>query len=284
MLKRIISVLIILVMAFQICCLSASAAEDEERPNLLVLGDSIAAGTGLVAPEECCYGALIAKANGYNYQNLAYSGRTARSLAWQLEDYIEEYYMHSYVQKIYYADIIIISVGGNDLLWGNLVEKINQAFVYNNYKMIDTLILEYKLNIKSIISSINTINPDATVMVQTLYNPRFDMLANVYQYASDNINRVIREVEQELPGYFYVVDVAKDLGRNPFYYSVDTLHPSKLGHYEIAKTYLKSLYDLGLGTELTPPRQPTMFEIPDYFERLKEVINEYMDVIMGFLQ
>lgn len=109
------------------------------------------------------------------------------------------------------------------------------------------------------------------------------MLADVYQYAADNINRVIREVALELPGYFYVVDVAKDLGRNPLYYSVDTLHPSKRGHYQIAKTYLRVLYGLGLGKEQTPPRQPMFFEIPDYYDRLMEVINEYLYVLKGII-
>lgn len=281
--KKIISFLIIAVMVFQVCVLSVSASENEESPNLLLLGDSIAAGTGLVAPELCCYGALIAKANNYNYRNAAYNGQTARSLVWSLEDYNEEKYMPENIRQIWESDIIIISVGGNDLLWGNLIEKIEQALIYNNYTMIDSLITEYKANIKSIVGSINKINPDAAVLVQTLYNPRFDILSEVYQYAADNINRVINEASLELPGYFYVVDVAEGLGRNPLYYSVDTLHPGKLGHYQIAKTYLNVLYELGLGEELTPPGQPMFFEIPDYFERLMEVVNEYAGIIRGFL-
>ncbi len=281
--KKIISVLIVIIMVFQVYCISANATVHDENPNLLLLGDSIAAGTGLVAPELCCYGALIAKANNYNYINEAYSGRTARSLAYNLE-YDPESYLPYTVRQVMNADIIIISVGGNDLLWGNLIEKIKQAFLYNNYIMIDVLIEEYRQNITSIVDSIHKINPDSTVLVQTLYNPRFDVLSDVYQYAADGINRVIGEVCLELPGYFHVVDVATDLGRNPLYYSVDTLHPSKLGHYKIAKTYLKVLYDLGMGEKTTPPRQPMFFEIPNYFERLKRVINEYTEVIKGFIQ
>ena len=84
--------------------------------------------------------------------------------------------------------------------------------------------------------------------------------------------------------YFYVVDVAMDLGRNPLYYSVDTLHPSKLGHYQIAKTYLRVLYALGLGKEVTPPAQPMFFEIPNYYNRLMEVIDEYLSIIKGFFE
>lgn len=105
--KKIISVFVVLVIAIQICCLYASADEYNENLNLLLLGDSIAAGTGLVAPEECCYGALIAKANNYNYENKAYSGRTARMLTWDLE-YDEDigYSEYSTVYKVMNADII----------------------------------------------------------------------------------------------------------------------------------------------------------------------------------
>lgn len=280
--KKVVSILVIFIMFFQVCCLSANASENEDNLKFLVMGDSIAAGTGLVAPEECCYGSLIAKANGYNYKNIAYLGKTARSLSWNLEYYPEDDYISSTILEVMDADIISISVGGNDLLWDNLIEKINQALFYDNYEMIDRLINEFYYNIKSIAISINAINPDATVLIQTLYNPRFDVLAGVYQYATENLNRKIKEVSEELPGYFYVVDVASDLGRNPLYYSVDTLHPSKLGHYEIARSYLKLLNDLGLGEELTPPAQPIFWEIPNYFDRLMEVIEEYISVIKGF--
>ena len=281
--KKIFSVLISAILIFQICFMTASAVEDNENLNLLVLGDSIAAGTGLVYPEECCYASLIAKAENYNCRNAAYSGNTARSLKWSLE-YSSDYdYIPFTVKYVMDADIIIISAGGNDLLWGNLVEKLNQALFHDDYTLIDFLIEEYYRNIKEIVMSINKINPEATLLIQTLYNPRFDVLANVYQYATDNLNRMLRKVEQELPGFFHIVDVASDLGRNPFYYSVDTLHPNKAGHYAIAKSYLRVLNDLGLGTELIPPRQPTIFEIPDYFDKLMAVIKEYMAVIKGFL-
>lgn len=272
--KKILSAFVAVVTVFSLCIVPVTASEDAQTTDLLVMGDSIAAGTGLVAPEECCYGALVAKANGYNYNNIARSGNTAAHLKYE----VSNFYL-----RIMNSEIIAISVGGNDLLWGNLIEKINQALFNDNYEMIDELIEYFYYDIKSAILSIKEINPDATVLVQTLYNPRFDMLAGVYQYAADGINQKLSDIAEELPGAFHIVDVASALGRNPFYFSVDTLHPSKLGHYKIAKVYLKVLNELGLGEELTPPAQPSFFEIPNYFDRLMEVINEYVGVISSFL-
>ena len=281
--KKFFSVFVIIAIILQACFLSANAFDDNGKKNLLVLGDSIAAGTGIVCPEECCYGALIAKANDYNYCNTAFSGANSWDLVANVEYSPTDERIFYTVQKVIESDIILISIGGNDLLGGDWVEMVNQALFDNNYAMINLMTEWFYENIKEAVMYINEANPDATVLIQTLYNPRFDVLANVYQHAIDNLNQKIYQAAQELPGYFYIVDVASCLGRNPLYYSVDTLHPSKLGHYRIAKAYLNALNELGLGEELIPPRQPTAFEIPDYFDRLMEVIEEYLNYIEGFL-
>lgn len=60
--KKIVSILICISMLISVVGISAFAAED--KPFYLVLGDSIAYGSGLGNPREACYGQVVADTNG----------------------------------------------------------------------------------------------------------------------------------------------------------------------------------------------------------------------------
>ena len=93
------------------CCVIADAAED--APHYVVLGDSIAFGSGLSNPRQAVYGRIVADTNGYAYDNFAVPGHTTQNLLQRMQN-------EQVKAAIADADIISISIGGNNFLLGNL--------------------------------------------------------------------------------------------------------------------------------------------------------------------
>lgn len=76
--KKFIAIVLSLVMCMSIFVISASAIE--EKPFYLVLGDSIAYGSGLGNAVDACYGKIVSDTNGYEYSNRAVPGHTTTNL------------------------------------------------------------------------------------------------------------------------------------------------------------------------------------------------------------
>ena len=79
-----------------------------DAPAILILGDSVSAGTGL-AEGECGYYDYIADCTGGSLTNLAASGMTTVDLLGVIENAANK-------DTIADADIICVSIGGNDLM------------------------------------------------------------------------------------------------------------------------------------------------------------------------
>ena len=113
--KKMIS--IVLCAVILVTGLSLSAGAEVRQKNLVVLGDSIAWGTGIYNSDEACYGRIVANTNGYNYKNYAFDG--CRS--WDLLSLLDEKDVKDSIKE---ADIINISIGGNDFLQQNLFKML----------------------------------------------------------------------------------------------------------------------------------------------------------------
>lgn len=168
-----------------------------EKKNYLALGDSISTGYGL---SQNGFVNQIADKYGYNLTNSAADGETSQSLLYNLNS-------GSLKSDIENADVITLTVGGNDLmnaLYDFLAEKYNASaqkdydgekikeILMNNEDgeysaVITTAILNindflssnyatdaisnFENNLNDIISYIETNNPDAWVIITTQYNP-----------------------------------------------------------------------------------------------------------------
>lgn len=104
--KRILAMLLCLCMVLCMIPLTASAAEAETPKVYVALGDSIPAGVGL-GEDETAFPELLAEKCGYTLENLSESGATSADLANTVKDNLT---------KVASADIITITVGGNDLM------------------------------------------------------------------------------------------------------------------------------------------------------------------------
>lgn len=241
--RLLLSLLCVLALLFSICAPAAVAADAPLR--YVVLGDSIGYGAGVLNPEEACYGRIVADTNGYDYQNHAVSGNRTDHLLAHLD--------HAEVTAaVKNADIISISIGGNDYLTDNVTGLVLDATFRNDYTRMDKITAQLKLNFAAIIEKIRGWNPDAVILMQTLYNPGKGINKAPYQAATNRLNDLIRDYLASHPGAFTIVDVAAAFGTDRRYIAQDSIHPSAQGNERIAEVILQTLKTLGLGDSTAP--------------------------------
>lgn len=263
------------ILSFVIIVLSLSAISyaDAEKLNYVVLGDSIALGFGVYNNDEACYGRIVANTNGYNYSNYAING-------WRTMDLKEQIKQENIKNDIINADIISLSIGGNDYLQQNLPVLFIDV-VSKEYQYIDDIEKIFRDNFAEIMATIREYNPDATILVQTLYNPRFDLLRSFYGIAVERINRSIYAYLDENPDEFELVDVYSVFtADHPEYIAVDSVHPSAEGNYKLAEMVLEKLVELGIGSETEPV---ILTRGIDQIPYLSTVIKFFRDLIVGAL-
>ena len=245
-LKKILAVLLCAVMTFA-CCGLAAFAEDAsaDAPFYLVLGDSIGYGSGLANPREAAYGKIVADTNGYAYANDAIPGYTTGALLRLMQT--DE--VKADIEK---ADIISISIGGNNFLLGNMTQLMADVLVKNDASGFDAIGAAYYDDLCVIIAFIRSLNPDAVILMQTLYNPQTGYMGEVYDHGTAWINGSVNRYAEEHPGEIEIVDVAARLTDHPGDFAADRIHPSAAGNEKIAAAILEKLAELGLG-EATEP-------------------------------
>ncbi len=259
------------ILSFVIIILSFSAVgyADDEKLNYVVLGDSIALGFGIYNSDEACYGRIVANTNGYNYSNYGING-------WRTMDLKEQIKEENVKNDIITADIISLSIGGNDYLQQNLpvlfVDVISKKFEY-----IDDIEEIFRENFSQIIATIKEYNPDAKILVQTLYNPRFDLLRSFYGVAVERINRSIYAYLDENPDAFEIVNVYSVFtADHPEYIAADSVHPSAEGNYKLAELVLEKLAEMEIGTATNPV---ILIKGIDQIPYLSTVVKFFRDLI-----
>lgn len=292
------AVLSAFVLIFALSCLVSchkKPEQAEKQATYLFLGDSIA--EALLGPEPISerdsygYYSIVGQVNGARYINRAISGLTTIGFKNSLirKGYFEEddgFYREYWIKE---ADVIFISMLGNDLLSEHMVdyaietgeqstaagkESVSSSFTE---RMNDRCIP----NVNVAMDAIYAINPDVTVIWQTLYNPftdntvllddedwaRYDEavasgridskytfrdLADILVRA---VNGIVYNWKDAHPDKkFYVSDVkgafdavfAADRAAGEKLIFSDWIHPSVQGHALIASCLEDTLCSLGL--------------------------------------
>lgn len=236
---------IILSFTMILCLFGVCGYAENEKPFYLVLGDSIAYGSGISNSKEACYGKIVADTNGYDYVNHSIPGHTTTNLINRLSN-------ETVITDLKKADIISISIGGNDFLMSNLIGLMFDSIVKGDHSEFDRIAEGFYTNFCEIIRIINSHNEDAVILMQTLYNPQSGYLRAPYQQGADRINAAIERYNSEHPNEIIIVDVASALGNDPTNYADDEIHPSAKGNEILAETVLDKIYELNLGSNTTP--------------------------------
>lgn len=239
---------------------------------MTVLGDSIAAGYGLEGYEKdpcyTCksYGNILAEKYGLKaddtYHNYAVSGATSSDLIKLIDD-------KNYQTYIKNSDLIIISIGGNDMLHvlynaisealGTSVEDItsvddikSKINLMTIKKLSDSIseniplaLEQFETNLNTIIQQLKSVNPNGLIIVQTIYNPfeSFEEIELLQTLSSDTIadfnNVILNGAKNDKGEKLYIVsDVAKRFeGKSKELTNINEMdiHPNASGHEEISK-------------------------------------------------
>ena len=241
-LQKSLAVFLAALLLFSVAAFSGTAQGVQK--NYVVLGDSIGWGAGVLNHDDACFGRIVADTNGYRFTNLAHNGDRSENL-------LEKLQRSSVSEAVGAADIISISIGGNDFLTSNLPLLVLEG-TFGQYKRFNTIGAAYRANFEKIIERILTLNPDVQILMQTLYNPGNFLVRKAYQQATNRINGTIREYLDAHPGAYAIVDVAAAFGSNMSYIAADSIHPSAKGNVKIAELTLQKLYELGLGAQTAP--------------------------------
>lgn len=237
-LKKIIAIILTVTFCIGIISVSASA---KEKLNYLLLGDSIAEGFGITNPDEASYGKIVADTNGYNYKNDAIMGRNSVGLVNHLTNDEE------YINDVKWADIISVSIGGNDFLLDHAALLIVEGIIFNDYSKFDKIGETFYENFSKSMDRIHEINPNAKILVQLLYTSwTFDFARKPYKQAAKRINDAIIKYVEENPQNICVVDTSEVFDGRRDCISTDTIHPNAQGNIELAKAVQSKLCEIGL--------------------------------------
>ena len=242
--KKILSILLCVILAFSSFAVIAFA--EEESVDYVVLGDSIAFGAGMVNTVEACYGKIVADTNGYNYVNYSIPGITSGVLLTMLTD------GENIRASVEEAEIISISIGGNNFLTNNIVGLAFDCLVKKDLSSFDKIADVFYDEFCAIMDEINKLNPDAAVLIQTLYNPQDGAAGIVYADGGNRLNDMIRKYDAEHPGEIVIVEVGAALNSDRENFADDKIHPSAKGNEVIAVEVLSVLCELGLGENTEP--------------------------------
>lgn len=241
--KKAVSLVLAVIMAFSVCVFSSAA---KDPLNYVAVGDSIAFGAGVYNSTEACYAKIVADTNGYNYKNDSVSGFKSAQLLEYLKTNDET------IEDISNADILTLSIGGNDFIQEKLPILIFKALAFNDYSMFDDITEVFSGSFEKIIARIKEINPDCTILVQNIYNPRYDYARDVYAYGLGLVNNVFSDYLKENPGAYQIIDVCSAFDGRQDLIANDEVHPSADGNVVIATLILNKLAELGLGTATEP--------------------------------
>lgn len=275
------------------------------EPLLIVfLGDSIAEAIAGMSPlserERYGYYGLIGARNEYEFKNRAVSGHQTKDLLALLKQEDKDARMMQTVVRN--ADIIHISILGNDLLLNDLGEII-YSVAKDDFSFLDSIIEESVENFAEIVRVLRGYNKDAVIMFQNVYNPVFlncDLInektrenldsigvteSEYREYAGiilSKLNGIISDYLKEHPGEFYIIDsqagfesvYQKDHEFGESLIFCDCIHPSNAGHAVLADLTQAKLEELGLADKKTALKNYK--EIRK--EQLKRLYNDSVNV------
>lgn len=260
---------------------SAHAAQSEEK-IYLAFGDSIAAGYGIDNKNET-YPAIIAKKYGLSLQNCAVNGAKSADMLAAIVN----------TPAIKDASLVTISIGGNDLIDSSnifLAYAVREKLCGMGLpqQTVENLIKDFKIsgtfdgsavnfetieidmenvficlysNLSAAVTLIRTSNPNAVVILQTLYNPYLEnpeynifgldvgVLINEY---IEKINSVYYTIQSETGGNILIADVASGMnGKSEYFYTSWDFHPTAAGHAYMAEI-IGEVYGKGSQTSALP--------------------------------
>ena len=196
------------------------------NPVLLVLGDSIGAGIGDDKGEGIGekYVELVLQNNNENIEiiNMSVPGSKTRDLLKLID-------RSDFKSTIEIADLIFISIGGNDLK--NILSE-ESISILIDFK---ELLIQYIHDLENVLQTIEKINPEAKIVIVGLYNPYGESIS---QQAKEILLQWNYETLNLTSQYLNIVNTPTyDLFQYHLesYLAIDNFHPNTKGYQMIAQ-------------------------------------------------
>jgi len=253
--KKLLSIFLVLAL---VCALTATTTQAYGAgTKFVVLGDSISAGEG-ASEKAKSYAELIKSAKGFDLKNFAVGGHDSDDLLKILAENEDA------VQAIKNAEIINLSIGGNDLLHANVITLVLRLLFLKDEGAADEYIESFAVNFAVIIEKIRALNPDALFIVQTLYNSMegIPLVGDAYETAIVKLNKVYRDYLAANPEAYELADVYAAFKNREGLVFRDKIHPSDAGHEMIVKVLTAAM-------DGTAPPEPAAGSNPGFFSQLK---------------
>jgi len=254
--KKMISIVLCLAL---LCTVFAVAlhAQDQPQGSLVVLGDSIAAGYGVTLEQS--YAWQVAQNLGLDLHNFAFAnGETSNSLLWRVRT------NQTVRQHVADADVIVISIGGNDFLLYQGIEGVPGLIaraLAGDQSFMPPIWDTFATNFAAVINELRALNPDAMLVVQTLYNPAQALpvpsLRRAVGTAMQGINVETRDYLAQNPGVFVIADVYSAFVGRSRSTQLDFIHPNAAGHAMIAAVVENTI----AGTQHPVPRPSLVCDV-----------------------
>ena len=231
--KKLVSVLLALALLCTLAVLPAQAVYGAGT-KFVVLGDSIPKGEGATEDEQgyVGYARLIAEDKGFELKNHAVGGHKSTDLLALLENNT-----NSIRGDIGAADIIVLNIGGNNLLGSNVITLVLRAVFLKDSSTVDPYIADFAEDFADIVGQIKTLNPSAKFIVQTLYNcmEGIPLVGDAYEMAVTKLNAVYVDYLDANPDTYEIADIYSAYKSYDGLVFRDRLHPSDAGHARIAE-------------------------------------------------
>ncbi len=255
--KRIIAAAL-LILTVAVAVIPAGALELGKTPALVVMGDSISKGFGV--DEEMSYAYLLSEEIDSEYQNISQNGLTSTGL-------VNKFNQAGYCESVKKADIVVFTIGGNDLIAaflkiastyaGKTINSVEDGAVYLssltaaqlNEMMSGTaaqtemanMLATFKTNLDTVLAKVKELNPGADVVVLTQYNPMSGVEALVeLDVAADPIFVQLNAImtASATAAGAHIVDIyanLKNVGGEYTFINGGDIHPNPDGHKRIAR-------------------------------------------------
>ena len=237
--KKIIS--IVLCALVLVASFGALAVSAKDTLKFLVLGDSIATGYPYTFDS---YAQLVAWEMGFELTNYAWDGAKSTDLLNGLKNDIQ------IREAVSEADIINISIGGNDILFSNETSSLLLDALSGRYTTADKILAGTKQNLIAIIAEIRFLNQDCVLIIQNLYDAGpvigLPLSASYWSGLVARGNAVFSECHAADPGAFYLADIHSAANWKSGLMGSDNVHPNKAGHEVIAGVLLDLLRTIKL--------------------------------------
>ncbi|MGF7089189.1 lysophospholipase L1-like esterase [Kroppenstedtia sanguinis] len=211
-------------------------AKEKAELNYLVLGDSVARGFGSEKSDSHGYSSLVAKELAKDQIplqliNRGVIGQTSK----QLTGYIQT---PNIQQEIREADLISLTIGGNDLLKAALQDH-DPLRILTDFDQIQS---RYKKNLDTILTEIRAHNRKAPILITSLYNPVLpdEPYFKISNRLLKNWNIGMKEVAYSYR-LTHVVDVTERLIAGKGNWLSDEIHPNDRGYRWMAEGILDEI-------------------------------------------